>query len=120
MIKLLIIASLFCSSVSFAGVKYFYDKALPVGKGTQVKVLDYDSRLGGVFQLQSVNSPAEGYIYTRLPKLSKSIKTLDGRRAARSPASLIGKTFTLTSKLEAVLPPPNIVSDFPKPKTKKK
>ncbi|MGH1468110.1 MAG: hypothetical protein ACRBBP_04405 [Bdellovibrionales bacterium] len=106
MIKIILVTLLVFPSFSFAKVKYFYDKALPISAGGKIKIIDFDARLGGIYQVMSVGFPGEGYSYTRFKNLSKSINKLNRKAIVRSPASIVGKKFRLSKALETVLAPP--------------
>ena len=56
---------------------YFFDKALPIGATTEIRILDHDPRFGGIFQIESVKEPGEGLSYTKSGELSKAIKKFD-------------------------------------------
>lgn len=110
MIKIILATLLMLPSFGFTKVKYFYDKALPISVGARIKIIDFDARLGGIYQVMTVGLPGEGYSYTRAKNLFKSIKKIDRVAVAKSPASIVGKKFRLSKSLETVLAPPPVTS----------
>lgn len=104
--KSLLVCILIFPLFSYAKVKYFYDKALPISAGATIKVIAFDGRLGGIYQVITVALPGEGYSYTRAKNLFKSIRKINKKAIAKSPASIVGKKFRLSKSLETVLAPP--------------
>ncbi len=110
-----IVFSLMLPVQASSKVKYFKDKGLSIGRGAVVEVVDYDARLGGIYQVFTPKFSGEGYSYTRAKNLSKSIRNFNNRAVKRSPASIVGKKFKLDKNLETLLAPPL----WPKKKVKK-
>jgi hypothetical protein len=85
---------------------YFYDKDLPIPKGSKIKLIKFEKVADGIFKGYVVGFDGEGPFYTRAEHLAKSIKSLSFRVAHKKSKNLVGKTFKLSSELVTVVPPP--------------
>gem|GEM_PF-2598066 len=85
---------LISTSSSFAA-DYFFEQDKKLKKGYTVFVTAYDPRLGGVYEIQTVQDKMQKNHYTRLGDLSVASSKVDRNKLKRRPKKLVGKSFKI-------------------------
>lgn len=74
---------------------YFFEQETLLDKGLTVTILDYDRRLGGVFEIVTDKDYGVRNHYTRLGDLSVAVKEITRRKFRKKTERLVGKSFKI-------------------------
>ena len=100
-----ILITFFCLSTHADRQGYYYDNDLTVPKNTEIKVLDYTKKFGGVFKGFSVGFDGEGEYYFRAEDLSVAMSS-KLKTVLKNAPKIVGKKIKLKRDLATVISPP--------------